>query len=173
MLINWLGRKLFWGDRYYAYLLFTHLPTPIPLLHHHLHQKYILSNAFIVFFLLLLFSHSVVPSSFTAPWTVGHQAPLSMEFSRQKYWSRQPLPSPGDFPNPGTKPRFPALQADSLPSEPSMMPSILPKTHYYSHDSKYEESRVSSLIFCANSKQLCLIFKTIYSVFILPSHCFS
>ena len=41
----------------------------------------------------------------------------SMEFSRQEYWSGYPFPSPGDLPNPGTEPRSPALQADSLPIE--------------------------------------------------------
>ena len=43
---------------------------------------------------------------------------LSMEFSRPEYWSGQPFPSPGGLPNPGVKPRSPALQADSLPVEP-------------------------------------------------------
>ena len=52
------------------------------------------------------------------PWTVACQAHLSMEFSRQEYWSGLPCPSPGDLPNPGTKPRSSDLQADSLPSEP-------------------------------------------------------
>ena len=56
------------------------------------------------------------------PWTVAHQAPLSMEFSRRGYcWSGLPFPSPGDLPNPGIKlasPVSPALQADSLLSEP-------------------------------------------------------
>ena len=47
-----------------------------------------------------------------------HQAPLSMGFSRQEYWSELPCCSPRDLPNPGIKPRSPALQADSLPSEP-------------------------------------------------------
>ena len=47
-----------------------------------------------------------------------YQAPLSMRFSRQEYWSRLPFPSPGTLPDPGIEPRFPALQADSLPSEP-------------------------------------------------------
>ena len=49
---------------------------------------------------------------------VAHQALLSMEFSRQEYWSGLPFPSPGDLPDPGIEPRSPALQADSLPSEP-------------------------------------------------------
>ena len=44
-------------------------------------------------------------SDFSAPWTVAHQAPLSMEFSRQEYWSGLPFPSPGDLPDPGIKPR--------------------------------------------------------------------
>ena len=51
------------------------------------------------------------------PWTVACQAPLSMGFSRQEYWSRLPFPSPGDLPNPGIEPGSPALQADSLPNE--------------------------------------------------------
>ena len=51
-------------------------------------------------------------------WNVAHQAPLSMEFSRQEYWSRLPCPPPGDLPNPGTEPRSPKWQANSLPSEP-------------------------------------------------------
>ena len=55
---------------------------------------------------------------FVTPWTVAHQAPLSMEFSRQEYWNGLPFPSPGDLPNPGIEPESPALQADALPSEP-------------------------------------------------------
>ena len=50
-------------------------------------------------------------------WTVAYQAPLSMEFSRQDYWSGLLFPSSGDLSDPGIEPRFPALQADSLPSE--------------------------------------------------------
>ena len=52
------------------------------------------------------------------PWTVTHQVPLSMEFSRQEYWSGYPFPSPGDLPNPGIEPGLPYWEADSLPSEP-------------------------------------------------------
>ena len=51
------------------------------------------------------------------PWTVAHQAPLSMAFSRQEHRSWFPCPPPGDLPNSGMEPRSPALQADSLPSE--------------------------------------------------------
>ena len=50
------------------------------------------------------------------------QAPPSMEFSRQEYWSRLPFPSPGDLPDPGIEPRAPALWADALPSEPPGKP---------------------------------------------------
>ena len=60
---------------------------------------------------------------FITPWTVAHQAPLSMGFSRQEYWSGLPCPPLGDFPNPGIEPRSPALQSDSLPSEPLGKPS--------------------------------------------------
>ena len=55
---------------------------------------------------------------FAIPWTIAHQAPLFMAFSRQQYWSGLPFPSSGDLPNPGIEPGSPALQADSLPSEP-------------------------------------------------------
>ena len=51
------------------------------------------------------------------PWTVSCQAPLSVELSRQEYWSGLPFPSPGDVPNLGIKAGSPAWQADSLPSE--------------------------------------------------------
>ena len=54
---------------------------------------------------------------FTSPWIVVRQAPLFMRFSRQGHWSRLPIPSPGDLPNPGIETRSPALQADSLPTE--------------------------------------------------------
>ena len=53
-------------------------------------------------------------------WTITRQAPLSMEFSRQEYWSGLPFPPAGDFPDPGTEPlppSSPTSQADSLPTE--------------------------------------------------------
>ena len=55
-------------------------------------------------------------------WTVAHQAPLSMGFSRQEYWMGWPFPSPGDLPSPGIEPGSPALQADSLLSKPPGKP---------------------------------------------------
>ena len=55
---------------------------------------------------------------FETPWTVAYQAPPSMEFSRQEYWSGLPFPSPGDLPDPGIEPGSPALRADALPSDP-------------------------------------------------------
>ena len=60
------------------------------------------------------FSH--VPF-FATPWTVACQAPLSMRFPRQEYWSGLPFSSPGDLPDPGIEPSSHAMQADSLPSE--------------------------------------------------------
>ena len=55
---------------------------------------------------------------FATPWTVAHQVPPPMGFSRQEYWSGLPFPSPGDLPDPGIESRSPALQADALTSEP-------------------------------------------------------
>ena len=55
---------------------------------------------------------------FATLWTVARQAPPSMGFSRQEYWSGLPFPSPGNLPNPGIEPTSPALEADALTSEP-------------------------------------------------------
>ena len=63
---------------------------------------------------------------FATPWTVAHQAPPFMGFSRQEYCSGLPFPSPGDLPNPGIKPGSPALQADALTSEPPGKPGRHP-----------------------------------------------
>ena len=66
-------------------------------------------------------SHLAVVSNSVTQWTAAHQAPLSMGFSRQEYWSGLPCPPPGDLPNPGiesTSLMSPASQVDSLPTEP-------------------------------------------------------
>jgi len=62
-----------------------------------------------------------------SPWTVAHQAPLSIRFSRQAYWSRLPCPPPGDLPYPGiklTSPAAPVLQANSLALSHRGSPSV-------------------------------------------------
>ena len=64
----------------------------------------------------------VCPTLCSPECCIAHQAPLSMEFSRQEYRSRFPFPSPGDLPKPGMEPRSPALQADSLLSGPPGKP---------------------------------------------------
>ena len=76
-------------------------------------------------------STAMTPSAF---WSIiGHELwprlfkiNFSMDFSRPEYWSGHPFPSPGDLPNPGIKPRSPALWADSLPAEPPGKPQISP-----------------------------------------------
>ena len=78
-----------------------------------------------------------------APWTVPRQAPLSVGFSRQEYWSGLPFPSPGDRLHPGIEPGSPALRADSLPTElsgniteGSLQFLITLDMHVLSHSSK-------------------------------------
>ena len=61
-----------------------------------------------------MLSQSVGPTLSATLWTVACQAPLSMGFSRQEYWSVLPFPSPGDLPDPEIGPTSPALQGDSL-----------------------------------------------------------
>ena len=68
-----------------------------------------------------MLSCSVVSDS-AAPWTIARQAPLSMGFSSQEYWTGLLFPPPGDLPDSGIKPTSPALQADSLPSDPPGKP---------------------------------------------------
>ena len=63
----------------------------------------------------VLLNHYSCVRLFATPWTVAHQAPLSVEFSRQEHWSALPCPPPGDLPDPGTEPSFHSLQEDSLP----------------------------------------------------------
>ena len=61
---------------------------------------------------------------FVTLWTVTPQAPLTMGSSRQEHWRGLPCPSPGDLPDPGIEPGSPALQAESLPSEPPAKPPL-------------------------------------------------
>ena len=63
-------------------------------------------------------------NSSVTPWTIAHQVPLSMQFTRQEYWSGLPFPSPGDLLNPGIEPGSPALQVDSLPSKLPRKPKL-------------------------------------------------
>ena len=65
------------------------------------------------------------------PWAAAHQAPLSMRFSRQGYWSGLPFPSPGGLPNPGIEPGSPVLQADSLPTELQVSYYVITKYYFY------------------------------------------
>ena len=66
-----------------------------------------------------------VTSNSATPWTVAHQAPLSMGFFRQEYWSGLPCPPPGDLPNPGTEPMSlasPTLVGGFFTTEPPRKP---------------------------------------------------
>ena len=58
------------------------------------------------------------------PWTAAHQAPLSMGFSGQEYWSGLPFPSPGDLPDPGIEPTPPALTGGFFTTAPPGKPKI-------------------------------------------------
>ena len=93
---------------------------------------------------------------FVTPWTVAYQAPPSMGFSRQECWSGLPFPSPGDLPNPGIEPRSPALQADTLPSEPPGMgfSKSNAKRELYSNTSLPQETRETPKNLTLHLKQL-------------------
>ena len=88
------------------------------------------SDEYVVRIALRSVSHSAV-----SPWTVAHQALLSMGFSRQEYWRGYPFPSPGDLLDSGIKPTSPALRADSLLSEPPGKS----RSNWYKSDSQNQE----------------------------------
>ena len=79
----------------------------------------------LIMLLSLLFSHSVMFNSFVTPWTVAHQASLSIGFPREEYWSGLPISSPGDLPDPGIEPRFPALAGRFFTTESLGKPELL------------------------------------------------
>ena len=93
-------------------------------------------------------------SDFATPWTVAHQAPPSMGFSRQEYWSGLPFPSPGDLPDPGIEPRSPTLQADALTSEPPGKPPMPPALGVWSlsHWTIREVPEICTLCECLCSR---------------------
>ena len=82
----------------------------------------------------VLVAQVMFDSFFATPWTVACQAPLSMRFSRQEYWSGLPFPSPGDLPDPGIRPVSPALKGSFFttesPEEP-WMTCILGQNHIH------------------------------------------
>ena len=80
-------------------------------------------------------------------WTVAHQAPLSIGFSRREYWSGLPFPSPGDLLNPGIKPGSPALKADFLPTELPVKPTHT-HTHTHTHHIFFIYSFVDACLGC-------------------------
>ena len=69
---------------------------------------------------------------FATPWTVAYQAPLSMGFSRQWYWSGLPFPSPADLPDPGIEPVSPALAGGFFMAEPQGKSIFTPHTVFFS-----------------------------------------
>ena len=92
-------------------------------------------------------SESEVTQSYptlATPWTVAYQAPLSMRFSRQEYWSGLPLLSPGDLPDPGIEPGSPALESDALTSEPPGKPR--------KRICKEIKSDINDIKYCGDSK---------------------
>ena len=86
---------------------------------------------------------------FATPWTVAYQAPPSMVFSKQEYWSGLPFPSPGDLPNPGIEPGSPAFQADALTSEPPGKPL------YHSYKRLNTHNYFNINILCIEPNVLC------------------
>ena len=86
--------------------------------------------------LLLLFCCQVVSSYFSTPWTIVHQAPLSMRFPRQEYWTGLSFPSPGDLPNPGMEPE---LAGRFFTTEPPGKPPIAIRVYQLVPDNNHTQ----------------------------------
>ena len=87
---------------------------------------------------------------FGTPWPVAHQAPLSMEFSRQEYWSGLPFPTPGGLPSSGLEPTSPALAGRFFTTEPPGSPKA-PEIQFLeenSSDCSLLKGRALSIIDC-------------------------
>ena len=126
--------------------------------------------------------------TFANPCSVACQAPLSMEFSRQEYWSGLSFPSPGDLPNPGIEPGSPALQVDSSLTEPTGKPiiNLLPLNYKYilcyllsdNADGSFTQRTVLSFIITVHWGDLeeeaflsCLsVCVCVYTIAIIQSH---
>ena len=108
---------------------------------------------------------------FATPWSVAHQAPLSMGFSRQEYWSGLPFPSPGDLSNPGIESRSPTLKADALTSELPGKPklfhlSLLLKDQGVGGSRKESSRKTSTPALLTKPKSLTLWITTNYGKFL-------
>ena len=86
---------------------------------------------------------------FVTPWTVACQVPPSTEVPRQEYWSGLPCPSPGYLPDPGIEPGSPALQENSLPSEPPGKPNMNVKCWSLLIPPKYSWDRKHTTRYCS------------------------
>ena len=114
-------------------------------------------NSYLITFVLLRWYSlmcvcvcSVMSNFFATPWTVVHQAPLSMGFPRQKYWSGLPFPPPGELPNPGIEPMSPAspaLQVSSFTTKPASF-LLQMKMSLFHKISQNQMSIISMLISC-------------------------
>ena len=94
--------------------------------------------------------YSVMSNFFATPWTVVHQAPLSMGFPRPEYWSGLPFPPPGELPNPGIEPMSPAspaLQVSSFTTKPVFF-LLQMKMSLFHKISQNQMSIMSMLISC-------------------------
>ena len=95
---------------------------------------------------ILLFSHSVMSISFATPWTVALQAPLSMEFPRQEYWSGLPFPSPGDLLDPGID--ISCIEGEFFTTEPPGKHAIKKKEKGRMEGGRNERRKEGSAISC-------------------------
>ena len=85
----------------------------------------LLLKIFLIDFFLTVTKSEVAQSLFETPWSVAHQAPLSMEFSSQEYWSGLSFPSPRDLPDSGTEPGSPASAGGFFTTEPPGLPEFI------------------------------------------------
>ena len=136
--LNWF--PLLSKAKFFAFNFFLiELHTPPPLLPHTIYFLYLWSPypsdvplsiihfriIFNTFLFVVVVCWLILVQLFATPWTVAHQAPLSMGFSRQEHWSGLPFPAPGDLPDPGTEPMSSALTGGFVTTESPGKPTFL------------------------------------------------
>ena len=122
--------------------------------------------------LFLLFSCSVMFNSFATPWTVAHQAPLSIGFPRQEYWSELPFPSPGDLPDPEIEPTSPAPAGGFLTTKPPGKPILSHKLQDRPHGPVHKTPIHDSGLFYQFPPYICITVTELTTIIPLFFHSF-
>jgi len=122
-------------------------------------------------YILLLFSHEVTSNSFVTPWTVAHQAPLSMGFPRQEHWSGLPFPSSTDLPNPRIELVSLVLAGGFFTNEPPGKPIYIFFSKFFSFISYYRMLSIFPVLYSGSLVIIYFVYSSVYML--IPNSSFT